>query len=119
MNQNANDGLAAPSGIADSTCTLTSSSRMPQPIQKLPHAVCTATATPSRARKLATAATDCKIPPATSANGQISSGVVASPYQPACHAPSISVAIMNPNRPIIDGAAIGVRNTRLRDIQPW
>ena len=80
--------------------------------------MCTATATPSRARKLAIAAADCKTPPATSANGQISNGVAASPYQPACHAPSISVAIMNPNRPMIEGAAIGVRNTRLRDTHP-
>jgi hypothetical protein len=45
------------------------------------------------------------------------SGVNAVPYQPACQAPSISGAIMNPNRPMIDGAAIGVRNTLLRASQ--
>jgi hypothetical protein len=30
----------------------------------------------------------------------------------------INVAIMNPNKPMIDGAAIGVRSTLLRDTQP-
>jgi hypothetical protein len=93
---------------------VTSSSMMPQPTQKLPQAVCTATATPSRARKLAIAAIDCIIPPANMANGQMMTGVSAVPYQPACQAPSINVAIMKPNRPMIDGAAIGSRTTLLR-----
>ena len=90
----------------------TSSMYSPQPSQKLPHTVCMATATPSRARKLAIAATDCSTPPAIIANGKISSGVTALPYQPACQAPSISVAIMNPNSPMIDGAAIGGQRLR-------
>jgi hypothetical protein len=86
--------------------------------RELPHAACIATAMPSRARRLATAATVCMMPPANIADGQMISGVTALPYQPACQAPSITVPIMNPNRPVIDGAAIGMRNTRLRDIHP-
>jgi hypothetical protein len=62
---------------------------------------------PSRARRLATAATDCMMPPANMANGQMISGVAVLLYQPTWNAPSITVPITNPNSPMIDGAAIG------------
>jgi hypothetical protein len=68
-------------------------------------------------RRLATGAIACITPPATSANGHKISGVAALPYQPASHDPSITVPITNPNRPMIDGAAIGIRNTLMRASQ--
>jgi hypothetical protein len=117
MNQNAKDGLTAPSTNGDTTCTATRScSNPPADTEAAPGGV-HRDDDPSRACRLAIAAMLCMMPPANIANGQRISGVTALPYLSACQASRIAVPITNPNRPMIDGAAIGVRNIRLRATQ--
>lgn len=79
---------------------------MPKAIQKEPHVLCTAAPSPSLARNACWPAMNCAIPPNTIANGNTMSGVLTLPYQPACHAPIIIVAPMNPYSPTIDGGGL-------------
>src|SRR4051812_44897862 len=53
-------------------------------------------------------------PPNVAANGNRKTPEPASPYQPARLADTMNVAAANPNRPRIDGAAIGCRTMRVR-----
>src|SRR5579875_2763129 len=90
---------------------------MPKAIQNDPHMPCIAVAMPSRARKPHMPARNCASPPKTAANGNMYTSEVALPYQPARLAATMKVAPAKPNRPRIDGAAIGCRNTRVCDRQ--
>src|SRR5436853_5921091 len=71
---------------------------------------CIAVATASRARYAHIPAMNWAIPPKTAANGASTSGVVEwFPYHPATFAATMNVAAAKPNRPRIDGAAIGCK----------
>jgi len=50
-------------------------------------------------------------PPKKAANGKTYRSVFDPPYHPAMWAATISVAPADPNRPRMDGAAIGCRKT--------
>src|SRR6185437_6558660 len=71
-----------------------------------------AVASASRALYAKSAAAPWAIPPAATANGKISSGDLAFPYQPTRFAVTMNVPAAKPYSPRMDGAAIGCRNTR-------